>query len=443
MAASRSRLSPDLAERLNARLAVLPLRGARLTLGFSGGLDSTVLLHLFAGLREAHGYELDVVHVAHGLQPAAADWPAHCQKMAARLGLECAIAPVTVDRTDPQGLEAAARAARHAALNARGADWIVLAHHRGDQAETVLHRLTRGAGVAGAAAMRAVDPRTPGPGILRPLLAEPREALLEWAQAHDLEWIEDPSNADPRYSRNFIRHQILAPLTARFPGAEGALARAASHFAEAQDMLDQLAQLDLATVREGEAASRTQLLALPRARLANLLRARLLDRGFLAPDQVRLDEALDQLAQAPSPWRASFGDWALCREDERIWIETATENAPTPAEPLCWLGKELLAWGDLQVRFEAVPDGGLALTPGAAWLKPREGGETLRPQAGRPRRDLKTLGREAGIAPWWRDRLPVLWNAQRAIAWGPWRDSDTLSSGPGWRVTVELPGQVF
>jgi len=443
MAASRSRPSPDLAERLHARLAELPLRGARLTLGFSGGLDSTALLHLFAGLRDTLGYALDVAHVAHGLQAAAAEWPAHCRTVAAGFGLECTIVPVTVDRADPQGLEAAARAARHAALNARGADWIVLAHHRGDQAETLLHRLTRGAGVAGAAAMRAVDPRESGPGILRPLLDEPREALLEWAQVHGLEWIEDPSNADPRYSRNFIRHQILAPLNARFPGAEGALVRAASHFAEAQEMLDQLARLDLEAVREGAAASHTRLLALPRARLANLLRARLIDRGFLAPDQARLDEALEQLGKAPSPWRASFGDWALCREDARIWIEAAAENTLAPTEPLCWQGEATLAWGKLQVSFEVAPEGGLALTPGAVWLRPRKGGEKLRPQAGRPRRDLKTLGREAGIAPWWRDRLPVVWNSEHAIAWGPWSDSDTLVSGPGWHVKVTLPGQVF
>ncbi|WP_341676326.1 tRNA lysidine(34) synthetase TilS [Niveibacterium sp. SC-1] len=442
MAASRSRLSPELAERLHARLAALPLRGARLTLGFSGGLDSTVLLHLLAGLREPLGFVLDVVHVAHGLQAIAAEWPAHCRRVAAALGLECVVVPVLVDREDPQGLEAAARAARHAVLNSHGADWVVLAHHRGDQAETVLHRLTRGAGVAGAAAMRSVDPRDPGPGILRPLLEEPREALLDWAQAHGLEWIEDPSNADPRYSRNFIRHQILAPLNARFPGAEGALARAAAHFAEAQELLTQLARLDLANVCEGSAASFTRLLGLPRARLANLLRARLIDRGFLAPDQVRLDAALDQLAQAPSPWRASFGDWALCREDDRIWIES-TESTPPPTEPLCWQGEAILAWGDLQLRFEATSEGGLALAAGAAWLKPREGGEKLRPQAGRPRRDLKTLGREAGIPPWWRDRLPVLWNAQRPVAWGPWTDSDARAAGPGWRLTVELPGRVF
>jgi tRNA(Ile)-lysidine synthase len=428
MAASRSRLSPDLAERVADRLTPLVHPGQRLIVAFSGGLDSTVLLHLMVMLAPRLGITVEAVHVAHGLQNAALAWPEHCRGICAELGVPLRCIPVDVDRANPQGLEAAARAARHEALRAQGGDWIALAHHRADQAETLLHRLSRGAGVAGAAAMREVDCR--GAPLLRPLLNEPRAELEAWASAHDLRWIEDPSNADTHYSRNFLRHEILAPLNARFPGAEAALARAATHFNEAQSLLEEFAEEDLGRARVGEYASLAALQALSPARLANLLRHRLACRDLPAPDASQLNELLRQLTTAAAPWRIRFPLWALCAEDDLVWIEPSA--LPEPGTDSEWDLAAPLAWGVAHL----VPTDPNA---GPLTLRARAGGEKIRPDARRPARDIKRLAREAGIPPWWRERIPVVWQQGHAIGWGPFFDA-SLASPP---CRIELPERFF
>jgi len=197
MADTRNRTPPD------ARLT-RPLRGpadgrrrARQTLcvAFSGGVDSTVLLHLLAGLRPRFGFELAAAHVHHGLSPNADTWLASCAGQCAALGVPFHPFQVAVPRDHPAGLEAAARELRHAALSRVACDWLVFGHHLDDQAETMLFRLLRGAGVRGAAAMRAVEEGAPG--RLRPLLGVRRSEIVRFAEAASLEWVEDESNADP------------------------------------------------------------------------------------------------------------------------------------------------------------------------------------------------------------------------------------------------------
>jgi tRNA(Ile)-lysidine synthase len=363
---------------------------------------------VLARLAPERGFVLRAAHVHHGLQTAADAWPAHCEAICTRLGVPLEVLHVEVERAHPQGIEAAARAARHAALRDLGGDWLALAHHRGDQAETLLHRLTRGSGVQGAAGMRITDERGGPPALLRPLLDEPRSELEAWARAQDLAWIEDPTNADTAYSRNFFRHDILEPLNQRFPGAEAALARAAGHFLEAAELLAALARSDLETVRRGTRASRAALLALDDARLANLLRERLAARDLPAPDARQLVEAIRQLREAEAPWRARFDNWALCAQDDDVWIEPA--DLPAAPGVVVWNGEAEIEWGVARLRF----------TPGSApasgiELRPRTGGEHLRPDPRRPSRDLKTLAREHGIPPWWRELIPVVWQGGQPV----------------------------
>ncbi len=414
MGASRSRPSPDLLARVGATLARHIKAGERITLGFSGGLDSSVLLHLLARLAPGMGFDLRAAHVHHGLQAAADDWPAHCEAVCKALGVPFSTLRVAVDSAHPQGLEAAARAARYAALRALGGNWLALAHHRGDQAETLLHRLTRGTGIAGAAAMRCADTRLGTPHLLRPLLDEPRAELQAWAHEQKLAWIEDPSNRDTAYSRNFLRHTILAPLNQRFPGAEAAFARAAAHFAEALELLDELAAADMLKVARSDKASHAALLQLSDARLAYLLRHRLAAGKHAPPDARQLDEAIRQLRTAHSPWRARFEHWALCRQDDDVWFEPA--DLPPPAGTLVWQGESELDWGLARLRFVPVAAGdGLALIPGRSELRPRAGGERIRPDPRRPARDIKTLARELHIPPWWRDAIPLIWHDGKPV----------------------------
>lgn len=262
-------------------------------MGFSGGLDSTVLLHATAGLVNAAGLVLSALHVHHGLSPNADAWAESCSKFCESLGVPIAILQVEVPVHSGEGPEAAARRMRHKALSDQPAHWVLLAHHADDQAETVLHNLLRGTGVRGAAAM----PESRG-RVLRPLLGLGRAVLLEYARTHDLAWIEDESNADLRYTRNFLRREIMPAIASRFPGVSGQLAAAAAHFGEADSLLDDLASLDLGASRPEFPLPLILFRQLADARARNLLRAMLGWHKVQPPDERRMKEFVRQLRTA-------------------------------------------------------------------------------------------------------------------------------------------------
>lgn len=295
MAATRNRLSANLIERVGAFLAPRLGPNERLTVGLSGGCDSVALLHLLTQL----GYtgRLDAIHVHHGLSANADAWARFCADYCARLTVPLTIRRVAVDRSSGLGLEAAARAARYEIFTEAASDCLLLAHHRGDQAETVLFNLLRGAGVTGAAGMpaeRAFSKRR----LLRPLLDSSRADIEAYASDAGLSWVDDESNADTALTRNFLRHETLAALGQRFPTAEASLAQAASNFAEAATLLDDLARLDWQSVGENEAARLSEMKALTLPRLKNLLRFRLRLLGWQVPVASRLDEFARQLLAA-------------------------------------------------------------------------------------------------------------------------------------------------
>lgn len=295
MAATRKTPSTDLSGRVGAFVAARLPPAGRVCVGLSGGCDSVVLLHLMHGL--GLGDRLSALHVHHGLSANAGAWADFCADYCRRLGVALQIVRVDVERHTGLGLEAAARQARYAAFAASPADYLMLAHHRGDQAETVLFNLLRGTGVAGAAGM----PAERGLGRLRlwrPLLDRSRAELEAYAAAQGLAWIDDESNADRRYARNYLRHDLLPSIAGRFPEAEGALAQAARNFGEADRLLGELAALDWQQAADGEAASLAALRRLSLPRLKNLLRYRLHLLGWRPPVAARLDEFARQLLAA-------------------------------------------------------------------------------------------------------------------------------------------------
>lgn len=386
--------------------------GDRLCCALSGGVDSVVLLHVLHALRAQHGFELVAAHVHHGLSPHADAWADGCAVRCAALSIPFWLFHVEVRRDAPEGLEAAAREARHAALAAVACDWLAFGHHQDDQAETLLLRLLRGTGVHGAAAMRAVEVGGAGrPGRLRPLLGVRRAAIETWAQAQGLQWVEDESNADLRFTRNDLRHRLLPAAEQRFPAAVPALARAAEHFREADDLLDALAAIDAAACG-GVALQRETLLALDDARIANLLRWQARRFGARTPSRARLGEALRQLraADARHPLHLSLGDLACCVYRGKVWLEPAA--AAGAAAPRRWRGEAALDWGRGAVRFVPALGHGLSqqrlAQAAVVHLVPRAPGLRLRPDARRPSRSFKNLCQEAGIPAWLRDRLPVL-----------------------------------
>jgi tRNA(Ile)-lysidine synthetase-like protein len=215
-----------------------------------------------------------LIHVDHQLQPASAAWSAHCRRLARAWKVPFDSLTADIARKPGASLEAAARDARYALL-ARAmlpGEVLVTAQHRDDQAETLLLQLFRGAGVAGLAAMPSIAPFGPG-RIARPLLDTSRAQILACAQRYKLRWIEDPTNEQTAFGRNFLRHRVMPVIRERWPGVDLAIARSAAHMADAQKLLDAQAQSDLAAAADGGGLNVAALRALPAARRRNLVRA--------------------------------------------------------------------------------------------------------------------------------------------------------------------------
>lgn len=296
-----------------------------LAVGYSGGADSTALL-----LACARAWPKQVVafHIHHGLQPAADDFEAHARATCARLGLSLCVQRVHAQPLAGQSPEDAARRARYAGFSALAQAWraqnalfsIALGQHADDQAETVLLALGRGAGLPGLAAMPAQWSRD-GLDWHRPLLRVARADLRRWLAEHDAAHVEDPSNADPRYTRNRLRAQALPALQAIFPAALDTLARSAAHAAQAQALLAELAAEDL--LRVGHPPRLAALQALSPARQANVLRHWLAQCHATQASQAQLQELQRQIQAARtraqriairvgSGWCVRRGEWLDC-----------------------------------------------------------------------------------------------------------------------------------
>lgn len=380
-------------------------------IAFSGGLDSTVLLHQLADLRRQHALPpLSAIHVHHGLQSAADAWPAHCQQLCDRLSIPLRVVHVHV--TPGASIEQAAREARYQAFSAvlQSGEILLTGQHRDDQAETLLFRLLRGAGVRGLAAMRRARPLAAG-WLVRPLLDVPRDSLRAYALAHQVQWIEDPSNADDGPSRNFLRLNIFPRLAPRWPQASQNIARAAAHLGEALQLLEALGQEDL---QEASRDHDYQWLGVPSLALAPLrhlspLRQRNALQTWLAP-LTRLPDAAhwagwaslrDAGPDATPCWQLADGE--LHASQQRVWwLSGAWLQRPfaappwvRPAEALALPGNGMLHWH------------GAALM-GECEIRYRQGGEIL-DLPGRGRRDLKRLLNEAGVPGFARARWPLLY----------------------------------
>jgi tRNA(Ile)-lysidine synthase len=431
-------------EAVGVALSALPV-SARIAVAFSGGIDSTVLLD--AAVRVAGASRCVALHVHHGLSLHADTWLAHCQAFAQERGVEFDARRVEVSRVGGVSVEAAARDARYRALDAmcatRDIHSLWLAQHADDQAETVLLQLLRGAGLAGLAAMA---PEFTAAGAcaarVRPLLHVLRAQLEQYANAHALPWIDDESNADTRYARNALRHEVTPALAVHFPGFRDALARTAAHAASAQRLLDALARIDMdaASADEGRGLSHDGLLALDDDRALNLMRYWMRSLGLAAASNARLADALRQLREV-----GAAGDGHRLRVDHAgqalrsyrglvYWeagdsSEPADETALATREisELAWLGESiwrLPQWrgtfvfavveqGTVEVGSEANANATIPLSMlhhALLSARSRSGGERMRTSdaPGAPSRTLKNLFQEHGIPAWKRD-VPLLY----------------------------------
>jgi len=381
----------------------------------SGGLDSTVLLHAMSILARARDFSLRALHVDHGLQAASREWAESCGRLCADLGVSLTVLRPGIAPEPGDSVEAAARDARYAALAGELArnERLLTAHHGDDQLETVLIQLLRGAGVAGLAAMPARS-RCGAGWQLRPLLGIERATIRAYAEQHGLSWIEDPMNAALRFDRAWLRARVLPAIRERWPAAAATVSRSAAHLAEASRLLDAQASADVADMLDDGRLSLAALWCLDGDRQTHVLRWWLRQAGMRPPSAARLTAALRMFREArddASPvlrWK----DGELRRYRGRLY-------ALPPLGP--GLG-----------QFGLVPGRGGGLPADTRWtIRFREGGESLRPHAGRPRKRLKDLCQEAGIVPWMRDRLPLVFTEGRLAAVGDlWLDAD-IALPPG------------
>jgi tRNA(Ile)-lysidine synthase len=398
---------------------VLP--GSPLAIGLSGGRDSVVLLDALSSVATARGHPLSAIHVHHGLSANADAWAQFCTSLCASMGVACDVRRVVVDRAPRTSLEAAARDARYRALGeaarARGAAVVALAHHRGDQAETLLLQLLRGAGPHGLAAMPAVREDAAGISWWRPLLGISRAGIDAYARERALAWIEDESNTDARHVRNAVRGTVLPALLAIAPQADATLARAATHQAEAAALLDELAEHDARGALEGATLARETLAAIAPHRARNLLRWFLRQQGLPPPSTARLNAMVDQLrgARVDSMIRLAHAGVEIGVHRGRI-----TLHLPRPAQfDIQWSGESQLTLPHGTLVFGHAQGNGIAesrLVDATLRIRSRGGGERFQMATDRPRRALKSILRDSGIPAWERPGLPLVFCGEALAA---------------------------
>ncbi len=420
MANSKKLAPSNLVEYLRQRLVSLNTSGRRFTLALSGGVDSVVLLHLLLQLRSRLEFALSAIHINHQISPHAAQWADFCTALCAKHGVPIQVSKVHVARRSKLGLEATARSARYQAFAKLDTDLLLLAHHLDDQAETLMLNLLRGTGVSGAAGMPVV--REVGCALARPLIEVPRATLMAYATQHRLDWIEDESNEDTAYTRNFLRHDVLPLIENRFPAYRQTLARAAQHFSDADALLDDLAAIDLAQAEHAGKLNLTILAQLTPARGKNLFRAYLARQGVPVLDTERLQEWLRQLLTARADSRVALGVAGLILRRYRglAWVELDMPS-PAPDWQMTWSGERELKLPLLggKLSFTPASGSGMSLTKisqANVTLRLRQGGEKLKPDFQRPRKTLKHLLQDAAIPPWQRERLPLIYCADELVA---------------------------
>lgn len=416
-----SRKSP-LESRLKRALvsSLQPFAGQPVAIALSGGLDSVVLLSVASQVAPSLGIALSAVHVNHNLSPNAADWAQFCAELCRGLGIPLSTHSVQLRRQGGESLEAVARQARYACYAAARVSALVLAQHADDQAETVLLQLLRGGGVRGVAGMPASRVLPSGQHLLRPWLSVSRTQLAEYAVAHRLAWVEDESNLDTRYDRNFVRHRVLPVVAESYPRAAAVLARSAQYFAEAAAIADDLAQADFRGDLALAQLDIAPLLALPAYRAKNLLRW-FLCHFLPAIDGPLLEEALRQIRESrPDVAMAvEMGGGSLRRHAARVHFVRPMSLA-LPDVVIDWQGQDAVAlptWGGT-LKFVRQTQGGIirARLEQLLRITRRRGGERIQPAGSRHHKALKQVYQEQGVAPWLRERLPLVYSGNDLLA---------------------------
>jgi len=395
----------------------------RFVVAYSGGADSTALLHALANAREEHRIEILAVHVNHGLHKDADAWASHCEKFAGRLHIPFEAIRVSIRIEEGQGVEAAARDARYAALEKLigPADWLLSAHHADDQAETLLLNLLRGSGPAGIAGIGVRQPFAAGE-LVRPLLRIPAGDLREYAALHGLDWIEDPSNLDTRFDRNYLRQELMPRLAERWEGLATRLGRSAALAGETSDLLQALAEVDMLGLGSPDRLRIGALVVLPKIRQRNVLRHAIRICGLATPSAQVLQRIIEDLIPAKSDAQplVQWGDAEARRYRGHLYFMQQLPAAIAAPMDRVEQGGSSVDLGKGMGSLSLSERGRKGIDPGFAAagleIRYRKGGEEIR----RPGHDcthkLKKLLQQEGVVPWMRERIPLLYAGNELVA---------------------------
>ncbi|QDC70785.1 tRNA lysidine(34) synthetase TilS [Candidatus Methylopumilus universalis] len=386
-----------------------------MTLALSGGVDSVVLLHLLHQLQKTHHFTLKASHVHHGLSKNADKWVRFCEKLCTKLSVPLDVHYIKLPQKKSLGIEGEARRLRYEKLLKSKTDLVVLAHHEDDQAETFLLQLIRGAGVKGLSSMAHFDNRR---RLWRPLLNASRIDIERYAKKHQLKWIEDESNQNTDFDRNFIRSKVLPILKNRFSHIIKVISRSASHLAEAQHLLDDLAKLDLKnTLKSSNYKHKLQVKTLEKlslSRAKNVLRYWLEINDQLMPSKDLLDECLRQvlIAKKDATIKIQLAkDFEIRRYKDEIYIVKKNKNKEKNYA-IIWQGEpEILLPNGTQLNFKKVKGSGINfkfLDHQKLKIRNRQGGEFFKPDSKRPTKKIKQLLQESDVPPWEREFFPMI-----------------------------------
>ncbi|CAM8350460.1 MesJ tRNA(Ile)-lysidine synthase MesJ [Candidatus Methylopumilus universalis] len=386
-----------------------------MTVALSGGIDSVVLLHLLHQLQKTQNFTLKASHVHHGLSKNADKWVKFCEKLCTKLSIPLDVNYIKLPQKKSLGIEGEARQLRYEKLLKSKTDLVVLAHHEDDQAETFLLQLIRGAGVKGLSSMAHFDDTR---RLWRPLLNTSRIDIESYAKKHKLKWIEDESNQNIDFDRNFIRSKILPILKKRFNHIVKVISRSSSHLAEAQHLLDDLAQIDLKSyLKSDNYKHKLKVKALDKlslSRAKNVLRYWLEINAQLMPSKDLLDELLRQVLTAKKDatikiYLSKF--YEIRRYQDEIYIVPKNKNIQKKYE-IIWSGEsEIILPNGQKLTFKKVKGRGIHLKflrDQKLKIRNRQGGESFKPDSKRPTKKIKQLLQESDLPPWERENLPLI-----------------------------------
>ena len=386
-----------------------------MTVALSGGIDSVVLLHLLYQLQKKYHFTLKASHVNHGLSKNADKWVKFCEKLCAQLSVPLDVNYVKLPQKKSLGIEGEARQLRYEKLLQTKTDLVVLAHHEDDQAETFLLQLIRGAGVKGLSSMAHFDEQR---HLWRPLLNTSRIDIERHAKQHKLKWIEDESNQNIDFDRNYIRSKVLPILKNRFSHIIKVISRSSSHLAEAQHLLDDLAKIDLKSyLKSNKYKHKLQVktinkLSLTRAK--NVLRYWLELNDQMMPSKDLLDELLRQVLTAKKDAELKIQlskEFEIRRYQDEIYIVLKNEKNQKNYE-IIWAGEpEIILPNGQKLIFKKVKGKGINLKflkNKKLIIRNRQGGEFFKPDSKRPTKKIKQMLQESDLPPWDRENLPLI-----------------------------------